>query len=306
MKIPLCFITLALAIASSLNAKDLFIEETKKSDVFIFQEVGANSFQPLGTGFLVGVHAKPAEDRYYMYLVTAKHVVTDDGGKFRMNLVVRLNKKETGSEFFNLQTTISGQPAVFTHQSALVDLAVMPVAMDSTKFDVKLLQDDLLLTRDMLKELEIGEGTDVFFTGLFLPFFGQGRNYPIVRSGKVALLSDEKIPWRTDPAKPVEMRELFLLETQSFGGNSGSPVFVVAQKTPPLGQKNLRLMGVMMGTFQQGSPIAVVENSATAISQQNLGIAAVIPSYLLREILFGEALVKMRADFEAVQPPGAH
>jgi hypothetical protein len=45
---------------------------------------------------------------------------------------------------------------------------------------------------------------------------------PIVRFEKVALITDEKIEWKeTIPPKPLE---LYLLECQSYSGNSVSPV----------------------------------------------------------------------------------
>jgi len=152
-----------------------------------------------------------------------------------------------------------------------------------------------------MKQMEISEGEDTFFTGLFLPFLGQSRNYPVVRSGKVALMTDEKIPWRTDPTKPAEMAELLLLETQSFGGNSGSPVFVTFQAPNggKPGEVNLRLIGIMRGTFEQNRPISAMQNATIAVAQQNLGIAAVVPSYLLWDILFGNELKAFRTESES-------
>lgn len=51
---------------------------------------------------------------------------------------------------------------------------------------------------------------------------GEHRNNPIVRFGRVALLPEDKIPWQEN-GKSAESVELYLLETQSYGGNSGSP-----------------------------------------------------------------------------------
>jgi hypothetical protein len=44
-----------------------------------------------------------------------------------------------------------------------------------------------------LKKLEIQEGDEVFFCGLFESHYGQQKNQPIMRFGKVALMTDEKI-----------------------------------------------------------------------------------------------------------------
>jgi hypothetical protein len=292
MTTALRLLTVAL-LSMAAFAKNAFIDETKQTVVFIFAPAPDGSALPLGTGFIAGVKHS-ATDAYFTYLVTAKHVIVDSAGAVRSRLFIRMNKRDGGSEFLLLETRIAEKNVLYTHPTdGLADIAVVPVAISNQKYDYKVVQDEAIPTKEEMKKLEISEGSDVFFTGLFLPFFGQGRNYPVVRFGKVSLIPDEKIPWRTDATKPPEMRELFLLETQSFGGNSGSPVFVTVP-TSAFGASSLRLIGIMMGTFEQGSPISVIENSATAVFKQNLGIAAVVPAYLLRDILFSNSLMEFR------------
>jgi hypothetical protein len=99
------------------------------------------------------------------------------------------------------------------------------------------------------------------------------------------------IPWQTDRDKRAEMAELLLLETQSFGGNSGSPVFVTVGA---FDSPELRLIGVMKGTFAEPRPMSVSQNGAAGVAKQNLGIAAVVPAPLLWDILLGEPLTKLR------------
>jgi hypothetical protein len=144
----------------------------------------------------------------------------------------------------------------------------------------------------------------VFFTGLFVAYYGEHRNNPIVRFGRVAMLPEDRIPWRTDATKPAENVRLYLLETQSYGGNSGSPVFfsLGADRNPGsliLGPPLIKLAGIMMGTFNEPSPIGFAQTPTATIPfyRQNLGIAAVTPSYLLQEILFSDEMKKARADY---------
>ena len=60
----------------------------------------------------------------------------------------------------------------------------------------------------------------------------------------------------------------------------------------------IRLAGVMRGTFLNGSPILFRQSPTATIpfSTQNIGIAAVTPSYLLHEILYSEPMMKMRSE----------
>ena len=151
----------------------------------------------------------------------------------------------------------------------------------------------MVTSRKMYEELKIREGSDVFFTGLFLPYIGAERNYPVVRFGRVALVTDEKIPWNG------ELMELYLIEAGSYGGNSGSPVFFYlgSDRDPGVvyvSQPVLKLAGVMQGTFLDAHKIEMVETQKTIISRSSMGIAAVVPGYKLQEILFSEELKKIR------------
>jgi hypothetical protein len=128
---------------------------------------------------------------------------------------------------------------------------------------------------------------------MFTAHLGEEKNYPIVRFGRVALLSDEKVSFMN------QMRDLYLLETFSFGGNSGSPVFIYlgADRQPGslmLGGPVLKLAGVMSGTFQNASKVLEVQTATTELSFENIGIAAVVPCYHLQEIILSEEMKKAR------------
>ena len=145
--------------------------------------------------------------------------------------------------------------------------------------------------------------------GLFSPYYGAQKNIPIFRFGRVAMLPDDRIPWTTDQTKPSQLIQAYLIETQTYGGNSGSPVFFYlgADRVPGsiiIGQPLLRLAGIMMGHFNERSPLGMVQtpNAAAYYSLYNNGIAAVVPSFLLHEILFSAELTKFRAE-HPIPPP---
>ncbi len=256
---------------------------------------------PYGTGFFVGIKVGDGTQAS-AYLVTAKHVLKDEQGRDRKRVYVRMNSKEGDPKFAPLDLSENNVSRVYTHTDPTVDLAVVPVALDEKIFDFKMIGDELVTTKESFKELKIGEGSDVFFVGLFTSFYGQHKNFPIARFGRVAMISGEKIPWQDRPTEPVQEADLYLLETQSYGGNSGSPVFFYLGPDRVPGQlylgAEIKLAGVMRGTFLNGSPIQFLQSPTAAIpySTQNVGIAAVTPSYLLHEILYSEPLLKLRAE----------
>jgi hypothetical protein len=265
---------------------------------------------PYGTGFFVGIKIGDGT-RIICYLVTAKHVLKDEQGRNLKRVYVRLNSKEGDPNFAPVDLTESGLSRVYTHIDPTVDLAVVPVSIDEKTIDFRVISDDLLTTKEAFNELKISEGSDVFFIGLFTSFYGQHKNFPIARFGRVAMVSGEKIPWQDRPSEPVQEADLYLLETQSYGGNSGSPVFFSLGIDRVPGQLYLgtevRLAGVMRGTFLNGSPIQFRQSPTAVIpfSTQNIGIAAVTPSYLLREILYSESLVKLREEISNSLPKTA-
>jgi hypothetical protein len=268
----------------------------------------ANRPIPWGTGFFVGIKLGDGT-RMSGYLVTAKHVLKDEQGRDFKRVYVRMNSKAGDPTFAALDLSANGISNVYTHNDPTVDLAVVPVAPDEKNIDFKMIFDDLVTTKESFKELQIGEGSDVFFVGLFASFYGQHKNFPIARFGRVAMISDEKIPWKDGPNSPVQEADLYLLETQSYGGNSGSPVFFYLGPDRVPGKlfmgAEIRLAGVMRGTFLNGSPIQFQQSPTASIpySTQNIGIAAVTPAYLLREILYSEPLMKLRAEITGSLAP---
>lgn len=276
--------------------------ELKKIVVFIFAPT-ETGIRPMGTGFFVGVQTSEQPERFGVYLVTARHVLQEsvneraEGAETRFYplVFVRLTKKGGGTKLLPLPLVTRGtQKNIFVHDDPTVDLAVVPMLPDQEEYDFKFLPDEFLTTKDSFAELKIREGHEVFFTGLFLPHLGSKANYPVVRFGRVALVTDERIRW-----KGVDT-ELYLIESWSYGGNSGSPTFfhMGAEREPGsliVGSPVLKLAGVIKGSFYEGRPIQVVETTRNPVSVSNIGITAVIPAFKLHEILFGKELMKQRA-----------
>ncbi|HZP75842.1 MAG TPA: trypsin-like peptidase domain-containing protein [Pseudolabrys sp.] len=275
--------------------------------VFLADERGAlkienGSPRANGTGFFVLVENDKGPGGHG-YFVTAKHVLKDEKGEFFKRVFLRVNDKVGGSGLLAVDLIPDGSNRnVFVHSDPTVDIAVVPGLPDERVVDFLAIPTALIKTKDDLKASTLRPGSDVFFTGLFAPHLGDKRNAPIFRFGRVAMFTDDPVRWQ-EAGKPAEMVELYLLETMSFGGNSGSPVFfsqgmdrVPGQLT--LGADEITLAGVMRGNFNEPRPGGFMQtpNAVLPVFAQNIGIAAVTPGYLLRDILFSEKLKKMRAD----------
>ncbi len=266
--------------------------EIKKVVGFIYAKNDKGEIKPNGTGFFVGI-SDSISKKTFVYLVTAKHVLKKQNS-FLDTIYVRLNKRDSLSEIRNIPLSFNGiNKNIFVHNDKTVDIAVIPITPDPSIFDYLSLPANMLSNKKSFKELDIREGSNVFFTGMFTPFLGSKRIFPIVRFGRVALITDEKIPWDN------EMTNLYLVESSSYGGNSGSPVFFYlgadrGDGNLIVGTPELKLAGIMKGYFGESSPIKIIETQKILVSDRNLGIAAVVPSYFLEEILFSPELRKLR------------
>ena len=260
--------------------------DLKKTIGFIFIETPQGPM-PIGTGFFVKVQDKETS---YVYFVTAKHVI--QGQK---EVSVRLNTRdwdtaspEPGMVFTKLQVQdAQGNLVWATHPDPAIDLAVFP-GSPGEGAEFKTVGLEMFVTKEFIDQERVTEGDEVFFVGLLPQYYGTKRNHPVVRYGRLALVTDEKIYY---PDGPVE---LFFAECQSFPGNSGSPVFLQLGPTRQpgaitLAPERLMLLGVMLGFVSQQ-----VDISQGASFQENVGIAAIVPIERLKEILFSRPLVQQR------------
>jgi hypothetical protein len=133
-------------------------------------------------------------------------------------------------------------------------------------------------TKEHFVKRQITVGDEAFLTGWFTSLYGTSRNYPIARFGRLAIATDEKIPWVEKSG--VQTVSLYLVEAHVTKGNSGSPVFFRPnlQREPGkfvIGNQPLFLAGVLKGYFG-------------AVGERNSGIAAVAPAFQLQEIMFSK------------------
>ena len=261
---------------------------TIKSAVsFVYIKDSLGNLVPNGTCFFVGIKSKKDTSQYYPYLVTAKHVIQKKDGNFYKEIFVRMNTKDSSSKFTYLEIE-SNLPYknIFTHDDSSVDIAVIPYAPPKKDYIFNYLDSTFLLEKQGFKSLNLQEGTEAFFTGLFTAYTGEKKIYPIVRFGRISLITDERIDW-------VGMkREMLLVETSSYGGNSGSPIYF--NIVDSIGRRRLILGGILNGTYRDVAEIKIVQTGLTPVAVYNNGISGITPVYLLRDILYSKEQLRLR------------
>jgi hypothetical protein len=265
-------------------------------------EDGEREYKCAGTGFLTAVDCEARPGRPFLYVVTAKHVADR---LVERNFVIRLNRQDGTAIVFH-------QPARtrwYVHPSDLdVDVAVLPFVPDVATLTTRAIARAMFGIDDVLARSGIGAGDEVFITGLFAHVVGNRGNIPIVRTGNVAMMSDERVPTKLGPI------DAYLIEARSIGGISGSPVFVResvllsvagvsmagSPSTPVVlrGVGSFYLLGLVHGHWDI-PPDAKDDAAHDAYGKVNMGIAIVVPAKQIIAVLDQPELVSLRRRQEA-------
>lgn len=267
----------------------------KDSVVFIYTEMNGTGY-PQGTAFLIYLDEG---DLVHSYLVTCKHVVKpllDDG----IPVDIRVNRSDTKGVAYERQT---GQ--WHYHDDPAVDLAVLiwepkqslPRDLVAIDFESAELTEKKLTAR----RHSLGEGDDVMFIGLFAEYTGYERNLPVVRFGRLAMVTNELLEGEYGSTQQ------HLIECQAYPGNSGAPLFIelppLGLATKPLGDvfmpPSLQLLGVVASFYPHKQVLHQVSKSGGQTEIQvytHFGISAAVPVNRIRDILYSEVLMKKRAE----------
>jgi hypothetical protein len=248
-----------------------------------------------GTGFTIGVSIDgTAGAPLAFFLVTAGHVIKSIQSKGSGKVYVRFNMKAGGAEWVEIA---SGN--WFMHDDSAVDLAIAPLPPlpSHPGHDLLVFPLSIAATADIIRQQDIGIGDEVFLAGLFFEHPGEVRNIPIIRTGAIAAMPEEKV--RT---KRGEMHA-YLIESRSIGGLSGSPVFAYVGRTRSTPTAALSVHGgppfYLLGIVSSHWDWKLSESPTQqeyAEEKLNMGIAVVVPVERILEVLEKPMIRAMLAD----------
>jgi hypothetical protein len=268
-------------------------EDILNCSIYLYgsEEDAENGRHSGGSGFLVGIPSEifPAAG-VYIYAVTNRHVV--EGGAS----VVRMSRNDGGVDIVQFKPT-----DWLSH--ATQDLSATPLEMSVEHHAPAFLTPKMMVTRDVVKERNIGPGDDTFLIGRFVYADGGIKNEPSVRFGRISL----------NPSQPIlqptgSRQESFLVESHSIGGYSGSPVFVfhhpmaIRLGTEPFDLKKgtlpIYLLGVDWGHLPtKWQPLVDNEGHPHPDGwgfRQNTGIMGVVPAWHVLDLLDREEFKEQR------------
>jgi hypothetical protein len=225
-------------------------DRVRKTVVFIGLAHGP-SFVAYGTGF-IGVTF--IGDHGFQTLVTARHVIDGIKGD---RVHIRLNTLAGSAQIIE-----TWKADWIPHENKRIDVAVCPSGIPREQFDylhVPLFGPSIL-TEDVIRERDVGIGDEVFIAGMFVSRLGETKNIPILRSGTIAAMPEEKIE------TAYGYHDAYLIEARSIDGLSGSPVFVQMPHWRMMdGQPKFQhgqaqyMLGMLLGHGQVGNPGDTIE-----------------------------------------------
>lgn len=313
---------LIILVSCTASAQSDSVEQLKKCVAFLFGQVhvkGPNGDllkaeggkpilldMPLGTAFFIWYPDKRGGETYgFSYLVTAKHVLRDADETFLREVRIRLNLRvpANDSDFGTAPVPVldsAGKFLWFTdNDDPGNDVAVVPLLPDTEKVDFKTVPINLFADDEVLRTQKVSEGDALYLFGLMPQYYGERKNYPVVRKGSLALLTDELIQ-----TGPNTKQHVFLAELASWPGNSGAPVFLNLggfRNNGIMAGTNFSLLGLMLGYFSNVRQAELI-NTRTIVGgdPSNIGISYILPASTIRKVLDSAALQQLRdADIAA-------
>lgn len=272
------------------------------------------ALKPVASAFFIGENI--GGDRWVKYIVTARHVL--DQSRPYGPLWLRCVSKD-GSEKKLAQLDHN---AWIMHPTA--DVAVAPLQINLDKFDVRFVPKDILADTGWIDRHNIGVGDHLAVPGLFRHHLGEKRDEPIVRFGRIAHISPNKVKLPAEGGAPSMEMQVILADLSSWGGQSGSPAWAYFSVDRHLfGGEALnmevpspRLLGVLHGHY---SVRQIVEEDTTkppwereeqpSVSDNtpskrhvrlNSGIAIIVPAPRILDLLQTKQAKQVREEFREV------
>lgn len=240
-------------------------------------------FSCIATGFLCGFPLckknDKGEDLFKLFLLTNRHVFRN-----KKSVFLRFNTKESSERYFLPLVNEKGEETWSTHPHPSVDLGIVPVnasQLSKDNIDFKFIPEQNMAFSDVIRDVGIAQGDNIFVLGYPMGLVGNIKNYAILRGGIIARIDDEII----------EKEHGFLIDASVFPGNSGGPVFLKPEVVSIVGTKAVQkayLLGVVKSyipyteraySLQSDPPQPRIE------FMENSGLAFVIPMDFVRDVI---------------------
>ena len=236
----------------------------------------------MGTGFLVGRKETNDPNQLTVYVITNKHVIDN-----QPMLYVRFNHVgNTGVEDLLMPLVHKdGSPLFSLHPNRLVDIVaiqILPMVIIQKHLSLHCFDiNDHAVTLSQMQKTGIDEGSLVYALGYPMNLVHNLIRTPICRLGCISRVADAF----GDPANAIQ----FLVDAQTFPGNSGGPVVsrpehISIDGTPH--NTNANLIGILSAYIPYQETLFSRQTGRNRmIQEENSGLTIVHPVDRIKEVV---------------------
>ena len=241
-----------------------------------------NNTSWIGTGVLVGRKEQNDPNQSTVYIITNKHVVQN-----RDTLLVRFNSADSaGVKDVNLLLkNVDNKKLYSEHPMPNVDVVaiqIIPQAVIDNGLSLSFLSlDDHALTLAKMRDTGVDEGSLVYALGFPMNIVNASLKAPVCRLGCIARVSDAF-------ATPLSA-EMFLVDAQTFPGNSGGPIISrpehISIKGTPF-NSSAYLIGIISAYIPYQETLCSQQTKRIRmIQEENSGLTIVHPVDRIKEVV---------------------
>lgn len=228
----------------------------------------------IGTGFLIGFSQNGKRE---IFLLTNKHVL-----EHQKRVLIRFNKLDgSAANDFPLDLrTNDGAHLYSIHPKDEVDVAAVKLNSDFlAKSESQYQYFDIYseaMTLEQMDSANMNEGCFVYALGFPMNLVAKDRQYPICRLGCISRISD---------AFEFDNAVDFLVDAQTFPGNSGGPIVVRTIDESEEG-KEQKLIGILSAYIPYREPLYSRQTGQQrSLMEENSGLTVVHPVDRIREVI---------------------
>lgn len=244
-------------------------------------DIGAGNKHWVGSGFLVGRRENGNSDQSTIYIITNKHVVQNHN-----LLYVRFNNR-WGVGVNDLQISLVNLNTYnySTHPNPNVDIAaiqILPQVVLDNHLSLSFFDEEShTLTLEQMRTTGVDEGGLVYALGFPMNLVNDSIKAPICRLGCISRI--------TDAFLAGQGAVNFLVDAQTFPGNSGGPIisrpeYTSIANTPSNSSANL--IGILSAYIPYRDTLVSQQTGQPAmIREENSGLTIVHPVDRIKEVI---------------------
>ncbi len=228
----------------------------------------------IGTGFLVGFYR---DTKNQVFLLTNRHVLEKN-----TQVIIRFNKLDgtAANDFPLMLRNMNGESLYSGHPNDAVDVAVVKLNSEFlSKTESNYQYFDIDSEAMSLEQMQMGnmnEGSLVYALGFPMNLVDKDRQYPICRLGCISRISD---------AFEFDNAVDFLVDAQTFPGNSGGPI-VVRTGDSSDASTTIKLIGILSAYIPYREPLYSRQTGQQrSLMEENSGLTVVHPVDRIREVI---------------------